>query len=222
MKKSFILLLLLVTSINYGLMSQTFQDSCADSNVENAHYLNGDVTYILEKNVKYPKEAFLNDIYGDVILSITIDKNGDMNNLKVVNSPSKILSTSSLKAVNCIKNKWSACEINGTPVDKDYLVIFRYRIYSNSQPPTYKKRAAKLIQKQKYLKALKLYNKAIEDNKYDHELFALRSNLNKIMNDNKAAESDLQQSNKLKSTIVAVVNSTMTSKIVTKQIARPK
>lgn len=218
MKKILPSLIIALLFINSNLQSQTHQDSCSNLVIENALYLKEDLTKFLQKSIKYPRQAFLNNIQDDVIFSINIDKNGDMNNFKVINSPSKILYSCSMEAFDQIDNKWSPCKINGVPISKNYTIVFRYRVYRNSQPPKYKKWAERLIEKQKYTKALKIYNKAIKDNEFDYELLALRSKLNELLGDSKAAQNDSQQSNKLKNSILSVVNTTMTSEIIVKRV----
>ncbi len=206
MKKTLIFFFTTLLCFNVILKSQTLQDSSANSNVENAQYLKEDLTKLLQKNIKYPIEALKNKIQGDVILSINIDKNGNMNSLNIISSPSEILSSSSLASFNHVENEWSPCKVNGNPVSKNYLIVFRYKFYLNTQPPEYKKRAEKFVKKQKYEKALKYYNNAITENQFNYELFESRSKLNKILGDTEGAKNDSQQSDRLKNKIISLVD----------------
>jgi len=206
MKKTLIFFFTTLLCFNVILKSQTLQYSSANSNVENAQYLKEDLTKLLQKNIKYPIEALKNKIQGDVILSINIDKNGNMNSLNIISSPSEILSSSSLASFNHVENEWSPCKVNGNPVSKNYLIVFRYKFYLNTQPPEYKKRAEKFVKKQKYEKALKYYNNAITENQFNYELFESRSKLNKILGDTEGAKNDSQQSDRLKNKIISLVD----------------
>src|SRR5690606_38980704 len=92
------------------------------------------------------------------------------------------------------------------PVNKDHIIVFRYRFYLNTQPIDYKEKAKKYMEKQKYDKALKTYNTAISENRFDYELYELRSKLNEIFGDTENAKIDSQQSDRIKNEITAVVD----------------
>ena len=76
----------------------------------------------------------------------------------------------------------------------------------HTQPPDYKERTDKLIDKEKYERALKLYDKAIDDNQYDYELFESRSKVKEILGDTDGAEMDHLDSGRLRNEIISVVN----------------
>jgi len=191
------------------------QDSELDS-VEHARYLSGDITKLLNASINYSVSALESKTEGDVILSFIIDKNGKMNNLAIVSSPHKSLSTSSILAMNTLENNWSPYKVNNQPLDKKYIIIFRYRMYLNTQPPTYKKEAERLFKKQKYEKALKYYNWAIDENKYDAELFDARSIIKDILSDSEGAKQDKEVCNVLKNEVfkfIDVVSIGITKKV---------
>jgi TonB family protein len=183
MKKTLILFVTTLLYFNVIVKSQTPQDSSEHLSLENTQNSKADLAKILQENTKYPIEALKNKIQGDVILSFNIDKNGNMNNLKIISSPSEFLTTSSLISFDQAVNKWSPSEINGTPVNKVHIIVFRYRFYLNTQPIDYKEKTKKYVEKQKYDKALKTYNTAITENRFDYELYELRSKLNDILGD---------------------------------------
>jgi tetratricopeptide (TPR) repeat protein len=198
--------------------SQILPDFETNTTVEKATYPEENLNKALWKNLTYPMEALQNQIQGDVILSFVINKNGKLDSINVVSSPSGILSLSSVASLNGIGKSWNPCKINGAPVDKTYLLIYRYRIWLNVNPPEYGKQAEKMIEKQKYDKALKLYDKAIAENKFDYKLVEARSKLEEIMGDTEKAEIDLEQANRLKNEIISVVDVTVLSQSYTRSL----
>jgi len=173
---------------------------------ENAKYMNGDLNTILNSNIKYPTDGLKNNVQGDVVLSFLITKNGKLDSLVILSSPSMALSTSSIVTFNSLENEWIPCKINNDYVDKKYLIVFRYRMYLNTTPPTYKKDADKLFKKQKFDKALKLYNKAIKENQYDYELFEARAVTKENLGDTEGAKEDRATSILIKNEILTFVD----------------
>lgn len=200
------------------LKGQSVQDPDSTSNIQNAEYLEGDLIKFLGSNTKYPLEAAKNNIQGDVVFSFTVNKNGKLENLNALSFVHVLLYNSSLASLNLLENEWSPCKINGEPVDKEYLLIYRYRMYMNTQPPDYKKRADKLFEREKYEKALKFYDKAIEENQYDYTLLASRAKVKEILGDTGGAEEDALESERLHNEIISVVNITGIAKTVTRRV----
>lgn len=196
--------LLVFSCFSLIVNSQSIQYPVSTS--EKARYLSDDLTIVLSNNVAYPKEAFMENKLGDVILSFIINKEGKMDSLTVSSSPDFSLSTSSIVSFDIIENNWSPAKIDSIPIDKKYLIVFRYRIYINSSPTNYKAKAKECFEKENYQKSLKAYNKAIKDNQYDFELFELRSNIKELMGDSKGAAIDSLNSTLLKNEIMAVIN----------------
>ncbi len=204
-KSSFLLITLLVFT---GTLTEAQESGKSDpaSFFEKAKFLNGNLTGLLSKTVKYPDKAFFNNVEGDVIFSFVIKKDGKLDSISILKSPDMLLTTSSITAFDLIEGDWSPYRINGTPTDKRYLLIFRYRIFMNSQPPDYKNAAAKNFEKLKYEKALKLYDSAIENNKWDFSLFESRARLKETMGNPMSARQDYQTSSDLRNNVIGVVN----------------
>lgn len=142
---------------------------------------------------------------GDVVLSLVIHTNGKSDILAIVSSPDISFSASSMVAFNKLEDEWSPARINNTPTDKNYLIVFRYRKYLDIQPYDYKGRIEHFMSKQKYKEALRLLSNAINDNKYDRELFALRSKVKQILGDAEGAKSDELTAAKLNDEILALI-----------------
>jgi hypothetical protein len=182
------------------------QNSDSIKNCKKAEYLNEDISKYLQKNIKYPISSLQNNIQGDVLLSFVISKEGKLHSLKVVSSPDISLSTSSIVSLNDLSNEWSPCKIAGKPVDKEYLIVFRYRIYINTQPYDYNERVDKLIKKQKIEKALKHINSAIKENLYNFKFYDTRSSIKNMLGDTDGSMKDSEQSKRLQNEIITVVD----------------
>ncbi len=172
---------------------------------EKAKHRSVNVTDFLCKKATYPQEAYMQNIQGDVVLSFTIKKEGQIDNIKIISSPDISLSTSSIIALNELNSDWSPTKINNTPIDRDYLIVFIYRCFSENLPTDYSKIAKKYFSKSKYEKALKYYNKAILENQYEYTLFETRSKIKELVGDYEGAQIDMSISRKLNDEILSVV-----------------
>jgi hypothetical protein len=177
-----------------------------DSSVVQAKYLKGDLTGFLSGQVKYDAEALRLNIYGDVLFSFTINKDGRLVNLNLQSSPDFGLTNSSMTAMKTIVEGWSPALINNVPADKKYLIVFRYRIYLNTTPRDYSREVNKLIEKGKYERALTLCREATASNMYDFSMVELRSQIKEKLGDIEGAKNDRQAALKLREEIITVVN----------------
>jgi TonB family protein len=75
---------------------------------------------------EYPQEAKQARIQGLVTLSAVIGKDGTVQNLKVVNSPSPLLSYAAVDAVQ--QWKYKPFMLNGTPVEVDTLITVNFTL----------------------------------------------------------------------------------------------
>jgi hypothetical protein len=173
-----------------------------------ARYVKGNLSESLAINTRYPKEEMMNRIQGDVVLSFIINKNGKMGSLALESLPDISLLNSAKTAINSLDEEWEPTLINNAPVDKKYSIVFRFRTYVDSRPYDYKGQAKKLFEKQKYERALKLYNEGINDNKYDFELFEIRSKVKELLGDVEGARTDQSVSLKLKEEIMSIIDIT--------------
>lgn len=171
-----------------------------------AKYLKEDLTGFLLKNTRYPRGSMGENSQGDVIYSFVINKDGQLENLLLESSPDNILSVSTYEVLQKMENKWSPTKLNNVAIDRKYTVVFRYRSYLNSKPTEYKSGIASFVKKQKYDKAIKLYDEQISENQYDCELFAERAKLKELIGDKAGAIQDNKIADKLNVEIMSVVN----------------
>jgi len=189
--------------------------------IENAKYLNGDLEKLLYSKARFKREAVMNNIQGDVVISFTIDKNGVMDNVEISESPDMLLSVSSLLSIDVLDGEWSPCLVGNKPVDKKYSIVYRYRIYMNSSPPSYADDALKFFRKEKLKKSIRNYNKAIKDNPFDCELYDSRAIVKEMTGDTAGAEQDRQTAFNLKNEVLAIIDVTAIGITRTMQVRAP-
>ena len=85
------------------------------------------------------------------------------------------------------------------------MIVFRFRKYLDTQPYDHKGKIAQLLSREKYKEALKQLSRAINDNKYDSELFDSRSKVRQILGDAEGATADKLASIRLSEEILSLV-----------------
>ena len=205
MRKNFVFFVIGFLTLTLSGFSQTVLKTDAVP-YEKAKYLKEDLNKFLLKNTRYPMGRMGNNSEGDVIYSFVINKNGQLENMLLEGSPDNVLSVSTYEALQKMDNNWSPARLNNNAIDKKYTVIFRYRSYLNTKPTEYKSRIESFVKKQKYDKAIKLYDEQIGENGYDFELFAERSKLKELAGDKAGALQDNIIANKINADIMTVVN----------------
>jgi hypothetical protein len=198
------------TFLSLTLLASGQQAQKPDSILPNRKAVNayGDVSKLLAQNANFPVEQLgpnVSGSEGDVVLSLVIGKNGKSDSLSIVSSVGKSFSTSAIVAFSKLPDDWSPAIINNQPADKRYLLVFRYRKYMDTQPYDYKGKIKQLLSREKYKEALKQLNRAINDNKYDSELFESRSKVRQILGDVGGANADKLVSLRLSEEILSLV-----------------
>jgi tetratricopeptide (TPR) repeat protein len=208
MIKKAILIVMILLTIFMNSRSQTIQKSDSIIRYEKAMYLKEDLTKFLSINTKYPKEEMMDRIMGDVVFSFIINKSGKLVSLALESLPNISFLNSAKTAINSLDGEWRPTMINNAPEDRKYLIVFRFRTYLDYRPDDYKSQARRLFEKQKYERALKLYNKGVKDNRYDFELFEFRSKVKEMLGDIEGAKTDQSISLKLKDEIMSIIDVT--------------
>ncbi len=202
------LVVLALLSIFICSNSQNVQNPDSLIKYEKARYLKQDLYKFLSTHTEYPYTEMMSMLDGDVVFSFIINRDGKFENLALIDYPNASFINSSKNAISLLDGEWSPTRLNDVPVDKKYLLVFRYRTYMERKPYDFKAQVRKLFEKQKYEKALKTINSGIEDNKYDYELFELRSKVKEMLGDNEGAKSDQLNSQRLKVEVMSVVDVT--------------
>jgi len=206
MIRKLILVVLVLHAIFMDSNSQIIQQPDSGIKAEKAKYLKGDLDKILATNAKYPETELVNGTQGDVVFSFHINKNGNLENFATVKSADVSLLNSSKLAINSLDGEWNPARLNDAPIDKKYLIVFRFRVYIDTKPYDYKGQGKKLVEKQKYEKALKNFNFGIENNKYDFELYELRSKMKELLGDMDGAKNDQIIALNLKDEIMSIID----------------
>ena len=206
MRKSLALIVIALMTFNLAVKSQTIQKVESISTFEKAKYLNEYLANSLRNKTKYPQDAFTNNVQGDVMFSFVIHQNGELDSLLFVSSPNILLSQSTLIALKTMENKWKPASLNNVPINKKYFIVFRYRVYLNTEPDNFKGRADDLCAKKKYDRALKVYNQAIKDNRFDYSLLDSRSKVKELLGDIEGSKQDHNAAIKLNDDFMSFVN----------------
>lgn len=203
-KVTLVVMALLVISV-YA-WGQAVQKSDSIIKYEKAKYLKEDLNKFLSARTKYPFDEMSRNIGGDVVFSIVINKDGMIGNMELQSLPNISLVNSAKAAINSLDGEWKPALIDNNPAEKEYLIVFRFRPFLDSRPVDYKSQANKQFKKQKYEKALAIYNDGIKDNNYDYELYEFRSKVKEALGDTIGAKEDLFVSNNLKNEIMSIVD----------------
>jgi hypothetical protein len=214
-KKRTLVVLALLTIFMYS-NSQIVQKPDSIIKYEKAKYLKQDLNKFLSLKTEYPYTEMVSMKNGDVVFSFIITRNGTLESLALKDYPDASFLNSSKTAINSLDGEWSPTKINDSPIDMKYLIVFRFRTYIERKPYDCKAQARKLFEKQKYERALKTLNSGIEDNKYDYELYELRSKVKEILGDNEGAKNDQLNSLRLKYEIMSIID--ITSMIVRRTV----
>jgi len=207
LKKRTLVVLALLSIFMYS-NSQIVQKSDSIVKYEKARYLKQDLNKFLILKTLYPTSELTSMITGDVVFSFIINKNGKLENLALKDFDNAFFLNSSKNAIELLDGEWSPAKLNDSPVDMKYLIAFRFRTSLEHKPYDYKGQCRKLIDKQKYERALKALNSGIEDNKYDYELYELRSKVKEMLGDIEGAKNDRLNSNRLKVEIMSIIDVT--------------
>lgn len=87
----------------------------------------GDVYAWLSKNVKYPKECQKDSISGRVLIQFIINKQGKIEEEKILRSPDKRLSEEAIRVVTSMPN-WKPARVKGKPVRMRYVLPIMFRL----------------------------------------------------------------------------------------------
>lgn len=87
----------------------------------------GELMTFIATNMKYPEEAKENQIQGKVYVSFVIDKQGNVKDVKIIKSPSELLSKEAIRIVKSMKS-WIPAYQKGKPVNSRFKLPISFRI----------------------------------------------------------------------------------------------
>ena len=81
----------------------------------------------VQKNIKYPAEAFRNGEQGRVVLSFVVEKDGSVSNIQILQTPGKAFSEETRRVV-AASPKWKPGEQRGEKVRVRYTLPVDFRV----------------------------------------------------------------------------------------------
>jgi len=164
------------------------------------------IDQLLSENVRYPSKALQDRKEGSVLLSLKINAAGFIDSLFIIESTDEIFKNEALLAVGILESKWSPELLKEKPTDRKYLLFFKFDTFLNEASPNERvKQAEKLIEKEKFKKALKVLDKLIAENPYQVNTHELRWQVNLILSETVEAQKDYLKIKYLEKEFLSVV-----------------
>ena len=187
MKRLITALLLGIFICSNGLTQDISDSTC----IQKARLKYNDVNTFFGRTTIYPSSALMADIEGNVLIGFLISKDGDIQNIKVINNPDQQLTLAVLTTLDMTTGKWIPCSCDSVPIDKEYLASIKFT--TSTTFSDLKKRALKYFENGDDEKALRLINKALEIDEYDIELLKMRTSINKNLKNSDSLTADLNK-----------------------------
>ena len=180
--KKFTSLLLLLFFAGFGVFAQTS---------------NGprQMNMMFSKNVKYPKEARMEDKTGFVTLSIAIDETGYPKGEPKVYSGVPELSEEVLRTYELVRESWDPSFLDGKKPGEEYLMTFEFILNKGNELIKNPLTKYKTTEEVDPLTAL---NQAIEENPYSSQLYKKRGEYYAMVGEMWFSKLDYNQSDFLK------------------------
>lgn len=202
MKRSIISALLLGIFFT-NVISQTVTKDSSTFNFEKAQIKNSSVQNFFSQYVGFPPDLLPGSENQNVVISFIIQKDGQIDSIKIIKDPSKSATYATLEALEKSVGRWIPTKINGIPIDKKYYVSFNY-LFSNEYSNIIRK-ANNLLKKGDNEKALKTINEALNFNEFDIELYQIRSQIYNNLDKVELENDDLKKIETLKKDLLIIV-----------------
>lgn len=152
----------------------------------------------LGDNLKYPPEAKANGIMGKVFVSFNVDKDGTIEEVKILKSVHPLLDEECIRVVKLMP-KWKPAYYKGEPTKINFNMPFNFFVSDNSpagNAKDYNRRGKKAYDNKEYEKAVDYYNISIKSKK-TAEAFYYRGLCKKQLTNDKGALKDIEKAKKL-------------------------
>jgi hypothetical protein len=150
---------------------------------------------MFSKNVKYPKEARMEDKTGFVTLSIAIDESGYPKGKPQVYSGVPELSEEVLRTYELVRESWDPSFLDGKKPGEEYLMTFEFKLNKGNELIKNPLTKYKTMEEVDPLSAL---NQAIEENPYSSQLYKKRGEYYAMVGEMWLSKLDYNQSDFLK------------------------
>lgn len=141
---------------------------------------------------------------GTIIISFTLTKDGQIKKPFPIQFDNQKNAINAILAIQKTKGMWLSTKVNNRAKDQKYKIAFNF-IAINSTYETDVKMADKFAEKKMYKKALKYYNRAIESNKHEAELYLKRAEVKYALKDMDGLKEDYLICKQLQQEILANV-----------------
>jgi tetratricopeptide (TPR) repeat protein len=164
------------------------------------------IDQILSERIQYPSEGLSQRMKGEVLFSVKINREGNFDSLIILESTHAIFQTESLKALAYLESNWYPDLLQEKTLDRRYLIYFKFDTFLNEASPSdLLDRAAQLIRKEKFDKALKVTNKVILELPYSVKAHELRWEVFRNLEQTENAQRDYLKAKYLKKEFLAIV-----------------
>lgn len=154
-----------------------------------------EMNMFLSKNVKYPKEARLNEETGNITLSITFDEAGYPVGEPQVYGGDKSLSEEVLRTFDLLKANWNPEFLDGKTPGEEYLMNFEFHLQKGKDLVS---NPLEKYKKEKPVDPLVKLNKEIEKNPFASKLYMDRAEYFAMIGENWKSKLDYNQAKFLK------------------------
>ncbi|WP_339757394.1 energy transducer TonB [Algoriphagus aquimarinus] len=153
---------------------------------------NGEMNRLLSKNIKYPSELRQAEIQGPVVISIQIDRKGDLTGEYQMLSGDSAFEGEIQRTVSMLQENWNPEFLEGKSFDKEYLMTFNFKLSAAGSefPPKPFIAASK---KEKEMSPLETVENALSKNPFSSKLYTYRAELLESKGKRLQAEMDLNQ-----------------------------
>ncbi|MEP0713186.1 energy transducer TonB [Algoriphagus sp.] len=191
--------------VSFFSFAQTPFNPDTEPDFVKATYAGGNLISILSQDLSYSKEAALNGTEGYVTFLLVIDENGKLVSVTPKDRVSDLLANPAKAAIDKLTANWKPSKVGGRPVEREYLLVFSYKIFYNALPLDYHAMAKKYEEKGKLEKAVKTYDDAIKEYPYDPVYYTMRAKYKSELGDADGARADALMAQKINMEVLAVV-----------------
>jgi len=168
----------------------------------------GDIYNYFYSRLQFPGSLATKGIQGDLVVSFLINEKGDLDSIRVLQTPDSQITSEVISVLNQTDGMWSPTIENGKATSFMYKLVFRYQIIAGNrinENIKIKEEALSNFHLSKYKTALKKVNKALSLNPYDSELYLIRSNIYKALQQYENAMVDYNTATQMQDEIMAVL-----------------
>jgi TonB family protein len=164
------------------------------------HFKGGDTTLLkfIATHINYPEEAMELNIQGTVYLSVLVEENGSISNIKVLKSLPGGCTEEAIRVINLTHGMWEPSIVNGKSVHAQINLPFKFKVrdLTNSTKTDYYKIGMDLMKVGKYRQAIEFFSNSTDDEAVKVDALYLRGLCEFYLKDFPNAISDWEEAMK--------------------------